>query len=378
MTTIDTEQALDDVLEEYLAEANAAVGEVKPVPARRITHHDYVLGFTQVTEDLIKMFSVANGDTNPMWRDPDYAAASPWGGLIAPPLFIYTASSVTPIPEPPAIEGFDLYAAGSRVEFHAPIRPGDRFSAEDVWNGVQNRSRPGRPHRTLIFNGERRFYNQQGDRLATLHCRAAGTVLLPGSPPVGKSLQGRELFAYSDDELQEIYSHYDQELAGDLRRGAEPRFWEDVSAGDDLGLVLKGPLDILDNAAFLGVIGGGLGFADKWEMIRTELGRSPRDPITRAYHYQMDWHLADSSAQAAGMPRAIAFGVFMEMNLTHLVNNWIGDHGWVQEFETRSNPRCSRATFSGSPERSRAPTRRTEWASQSCQSAPPNEQARFS
>lgn len=157
-----------------------------------------------------------------------------------------------------------------------------------------------------------------------------------GGESVGQSLQGRQLHAYTDEELQDIYSHYDQELAGELRRGAEPRFWEDVAAGDDLGLVLKGPLDILDNASFLGVLGGGcIAFADKWEMIRTELARSPRDPITRAYHYQMDWHLADSSAQAAGMPRAIAFGVYMEMNLTHLVNNWLGDHGWIQEFETR-------------------------------------------
>ena len=90
-----------------------------------------------------------------------------------------------------------------------------------------------------------------------------------------------------------------------------------------------------DNAAFLGVIAGGIAFADKWEMIRGERMHSPRDPVTRAYHFQMDWHLVDSSAQHFGMPRAIGFGIFMEMHLTHLVNNWLGDLGWVQEMETR-------------------------------------------
>ena len=141
-----------------------------------------------------------------------------------------------------------------------------------------------------------------------------------------------ECDGWTDDE---IYDHYDDELAGKLRRGAQPRFFEDVGEGDDLGLVLKGPLDALDVATFIGVAGVGIANADKWEMIRTELDRSPKDPDTGAYHYQMDWHIVDSSARSVGMPRAINFGAYIDMKATHLVNNWLGDHGWVREVETR-------------------------------------------
>lgn len=74
--------------------------------------------------------------------------------------------------------------------------------------------------------------------LATIPLPGHGDNLAPPQP-------GRELTAYSDAELDGIYDHYDQELAGELRRGAEPRFWEDVAVGDGLGVVLKGPLDTL-------------------------------------------------------------------------------------------------------------------------------------
>lgn len=113
---------------------------------------------------------MANGDTNPLWRDKAYAEKSPWGGIVAP-LYIYTAASIVALPAPPEIEGFNMYAAGNHVEFHVPIRPGDKFTAEDVWLGVEDRSRPGRPHRTLLPRGEtllqpawRAHYHADGPR----------------------------------------------------------------------------------------------------------------------------------------------------------------------------------------------------------------------
>ncbi|MEU9734774.1 MaoC family dehydratase N-terminal domain-containing protein [Streptomyces sp. NPDC048002] len=337
MSTLNDEQhALDEALEEYVRETNSRVGEVKPVPVKRTEHHEYTLAYRHVTEDLIRMFTVANGDTNPLWRDGNYATGSPWGGIVAPPLYFYTAAATTALPEPPRIAGFDLFHGGSRVRMHRPIRHGDTLSAQDVWNGVENRSRPGRPHRTLLFNGERRFYNQDDELVAALHTRIIGTARLPGTKTQGPKIgPDREIRPYSDTELKEVQDHYDDELAGKLRRGSQPRYWEDVREGDDLGTVLKGPLDILDLATFTGVVGAGIAHADKWEMIRTELSRSPRDPQTRALHYQMDWHLFDASAQAVGMPRAINFGAYMDINATHLVNNWLGDHGWFLEFDSR-------------------------------------------
>ena len=98
MPVIETAEDLDKAIEVYIAEANVDAGQVKPVPDRRTEHREYVLGFREVTEDLVKLFAVANGDTNPLWRDKAYAEKSPWGGIVAPPLYIYTAASIVAAP----------------------------------------------------------------------------------------------------------------------------------------------------------------------------------------------------------------------------------------------------------------------------------------
>ena len=40
-----------------------------------------------VTEDLIRHYSDAIGDPNPLFRNPDYGKASRWGSVIGPPTF---------------------------------------------------------------------------------------------------------------------------------------------------------------------------------------------------------------------------------------------------------------------------------------------------
>jgi acyl dehydratase len=337
MTAPADGESTGKILREYVEELNAKIGETTPVPLVRKRHHEYTLAYRHVTPDLIRMFATVNGDTNPLWRDAEYAAGSPWGGIIAPPLYSDAIGAAIALPAPPQVEGLDLMAAGSTVHMYKPFRPGDEIHADDVWGGITEHSRPGRPYQTFIMQGDRRFFNQRGELVCVLSSRVLLTVPRAGTPSGGaaRPKPDRELRRYTEKQLQEIYAHYDDELAGKLRRGATPRFWEDVQAGDELGLVIKGPLDILDLAGFVGVVGSGISFAEKWAMIRTEPERSVRDPQTGAHHFQMTWHLSDGAAQAAGQPRAINFGVFMEINFAHAITNWLGDHGWVREFDAK-------------------------------------------
>src|SRR5262245_14799511 len=41
--------------------------------------------------DSFRHFALAYGDDNPLYTDPAYASASPWGTPIAPPLYPFTA-----------------------------------------------------------------------------------------------------------------------------------------------------------------------------------------------------------------------------------------------------------------------------------------------
>ena len=43
-------------------------------------------GLLKVTEDEIRLHAQSIGDTNPLYLDPDYGRASPYGSIIAAPL----------------------------------------------------------------------------------------------------------------------------------------------------------------------------------------------------------------------------------------------------------------------------------------------------
>jgi len=63
-----------------------------------------------------------------------------------------------------------------------------------------------------------------------------------------------ELARYTDDDIAAIEAQY----ASERPRGAEPRFWEDVSEGDDVGPLVKGPLTVTDMICWHAGMGMGL------------------------------------------------------------------------------------------------------------------------
>lgn len=333
------QQSPDQVIEDYMVHWNSRIGEARPAPVGGRHGMDCALQLRHVTRDMIRTFARTNGDPNPIWSEPAYAERSPWGGIIAPPLFEATVAEFARMPEPPPVKGWRYFQGGTLRRFHKPFRPGDVIDADDVWLGIEEHSKADRPHRMFISRGERRYRNQDGVVLCSIENRIYGTMpRAAGSTASGSGSRGvdRKRRRYSDDELQAIYSHYDDELAGKFRRGSSPRFWEDVREGDELGPVLKGPYDIFEAASFIGLMGIGMGNAEKWAAIREGLSGAPRDPETGAYHFGIDWHLSDEIARAAApVPYAPNFGTLMEMNLVHAVTNWHGDHGFLRETDIR-------------------------------------------
>ena len=71
----------------------------------------------EITEDSIYNYAVDNGDANPLYVDPDHAARSRFGGLIAPPAIVdvikhYTAGMVGGLP------GVHQFHSGNDVTFY--------------------------------------------------------------------------------------------------------------------------------------------------------------------------------------------------------------------------------------------------------------------
>lgn len=78
-----------------------------------------------VSADMIRKFTEAIGETNPIHTDEEAARKGPHGSLTAPPSFAVTFRNGQHFFQHVPRFGKQGFDAGKDVEFVAPIRPGD-------------------------------------------------------------------------------------------------------------------------------------------------------------------------------------------------------------------------------------------------------------
>ena len=86
-----------------------------------------------------------------------------------------------------------------------------------------------------------------------------------------------EFRRYTDDEIDAIDAQYAAQA--EQRRGAEPRFWEDVAVGDKIGPMVKGPLTVTDMVCWH--VGMGMGL---YGVRALDLAARNRQRIPRFFH----------------------------------------------------------------------------------------------
>ena len=136
----------DPSLEERLA---ALIG--RPVGGRGVS-----VGPDPVNEPMIRHWAAAFEDANPVYTDPEAAAASRWGGLVAPPLMLQTWTMPTPVitgmaerggvptvsEGPSGLAVLDeagytaTLATNSEFEIVRYLRPGDEVTATTVFEAI--------------------------------------------------------------------------------------------------------------------------------------------------------------------------------------------------------------------------------------------------
>ena len=83
----------------------------------------------EVEKGAIRRFAEAIGDPNPLFNDEAAARDTRFGGMIAPPTFCRSLGSGIPQVKLD-LPGFRALDGGSEWEYHQPIRPGDRITAQ--------------------------------------------------------------------------------------------------------------------------------------------------------------------------------------------------------------------------------------------------------
>lgn len=148
---------------------------------------------------------------------------------------------------------------------------------------------------------------------------------------------------YTKEELEGLYANLDAQLAGAFRRGAVPRYWEDVEIGEKLPEQMAGPYDESDGQALMAAIGAANAFATKWASIRFRKGQGITDPETGAHRHPIDRHNSDVMARVQGLPRAIVSGIHTQALLAKSVGDWMGDEGFLRTLDCR----CRRPLYFG-------------------------------
>jgi hypothetical protein len=139
---------------------------------------------------------------------------------------------------------------------------------------------------------------------------------------------------YTDEQLGEIDDAYAREPG--LRRGAEPRWWDDVQEGDEVGPLVKGPLRVTDMVCWHAGMGMGLYGVKALRLGYQQRQRMPRffrpddlnvPDVQQRVHWDTEW------ARRAGNPAVYDYGRMRETWLVHLCTDWMGDDAWLWKLD---------------------------------------------
>jgi acyl dehydratase len=295
-------------------------------------------------EDAFRHLAEAYGDDNPLWCEPEYATTSVWGGPIASPNFnggdtLIGENEVERLdPETKEllrgdpIRGAHAFYSGSFREWWNPLRPGMRIGRRNALVGVHDKQSEFAKRAVHEWTAE--VFCARDPALAL----SAQYRLMIRTEREEAEKRGKYdeivIEPYTDDELARIDDAYSGEPT--RRRGADPRWWEDVEEGDDVGPIVKGPLRVTDMVCWH--VGMGMGL---YGVKALRLGYQQRQKVPKFFrpddlnipdvqqrvHWDQEW------ARRAGNPAVYDYGRMRETWLVHLCTDWMGDDAWLWKLD---------------------------------------------
>jgi acyl dehydratase len=288
----------------------------------------------EVTFDGTRHFALGYGDDNPLWCDRAYGKDTRWGGLIAPPNFIYTMGELDSAPLTPEtkallkgdpLAGLGSYQAVMEFEWWLPQRIGDQLWQRTALLGVQVNDKSSFSGRTVSEIHGYAYRNQNEDMVAIRR----GTWIRAERHASAERKKEYELpKPYTQEQLAEIDALYEAETI----RGADTLYFEDVNVGDAVPTIVRGPMRTSD--LIIWHIGWGMqltppgGFKVSYKTRRKVPGLfTPNElnvPDTvQRLHWEKAW------ANKLGIPVSYDYGAMRETFLTNIVTNWMGDDAWL-------------------------------------------------
>jgi len=303
--------------------------------------------YREPNTDAFRHVAEAFGDDNPLWCEPDYGPTTVWGGPISSPNMnggdtLIGENEVTKLdPETRALlkgdplKGAHAYYSGSHREWWQPLRPGMRVVRRNALVGVHDKGSAFADRSVhewtaevfattdLVLSAQYRLMIRT-DRRHVERKADAGEV------------QEVEIRPYTAEELERIDEAYASEPG--RRRGAEPRWWEDVEVGDEIGPLVKGPMRVTDMVVWHTGMGMGLYGVKALRLAYQQRQKAPGffrpddlniPDVHQRVHWDQEW------ARRAGNPAIYDYGRMRETWLVHLCTDWMGDDAWLAALDVQ-------------------------------------------
>ena len=299
--------------------------------------------YRQPSVDAFLHVAEAYGDDNPLWCNPAYGEKTVWGGPIASPVMVggdtlIGEDEVTAVPEDKRdlmkgdpLRGVHAFYSASAREWWAPLRPDHRVFRRNAAVAVLDKASEfaGR----AVHEWSANVFQADDGTILSGQYRLMIRTEREKAQEKGK-YNDVEFRAYTDDEIDAIDAQYAAQA--EARRGAEPRFWEDVAVGDEVGPMVKGPLTVTDIVCWH--VGMGMGL---YGVRALDLAARNRRRIPRFFHrdeqnvpdVMQRVHWDPEFARKSGNPTTFDYGRMRETWLVHLCTNWMGDDAWLWKLD---------------------------------------------
>ncbi|GGK82084.1 FAS1-like dehydratase domain-containing protein [Mangrovihabitans endophyticus] len=347
------EQTFNEALEEFLKrsrellhhESQEDVPPPHPAPLGR--NRVPVPSAFLLTPESISRYAATIGDDNPVYTDDRYARGTRHGSLIAPGPILVHARYPGDHGAQRAI-GYPVanFLSGVAWDFYDVLRPGMQFESSKIPRELVVSG--GRQGRTISHHSETFYWDNRGELKAKSYGRLlhipveqmGGRRVMPPDRLGERMFYDYKPYQYSDAEIAAI----DTALAGETRRGAAPRWWEEVSVDDELPPIVQPPYTVRDemtyqslhhglNAAFDGtrLVRA---FRPAYERCRENPDFARTHPVTgwpyTPYDEHEDRHLSAYRCE----PLPFDFGVQRAQIPIRLLTNWAGDDAFVRRMYT--------------------------------------------
>ncbi len=292
--------------------------------------------------DGIRHFAFACGDANPLFNDRAYGAKTRWGDQIAPPLFLHsTGNNLTPKPDAEKktlfkglFRGVGKYYTGVDWTWWKPIYPDNRLFFERSTADILVKDKSSFSGGRTVTEVYRDLFVDSTGALVGRREESYLSAERGGTKKAGR-YAGVERHTYTEQDIAEIDAVY----AAENRRGNDVRYWEDVTTGDEVTPVAKGPLSMVDiismhmgmGLSSSGIGPLGLGYAHRKKMPAFYVPNKYGVPdVVQRVHWDHE------RAQQLGLPSSYDYGQMRTSWLIHLITNWMGDDAWLWKLSCQS------------------------------------------